>query len=149
LTFPESIHRTATRERQNTEAECKTSTPLAGRPWISVRLRFFFAVSILGTTAIAQAQKPSRTAEGAWTAQLNQAVALAEQGNPARALVLTNALLEQHPDFVAALKVQGMLLENAGRDGEALATYRKALNLAPKSLFTILMRDMAGEPAKR
>jgi tetratricopeptide (TPR) repeat protein len=106
-------------------------------------------MSILGVAAIVPAQMPSQKTEAAWTAQLSRAEALAEHGDPAQALTLTNALLEQHPNFVAALKVQGMLLENAGRDVEALATYRKALTLAPKDpalLFQVGLSDlMVGE----
>jgi tetratricopeptide (TPR) repeat protein len=45
--------------------------------------------------------------------------------------VLTQALLEQHPDFVQALKLRGELLDSAGRDGEAAATYEAAWKLAP------------------
>ena len=74
---------------------------------------------------------------------------MAEHGDPEQALALINTLLEQHPDFVSALKVQGMLLENAGRGQEAAASYERALKLAPKDpalLFQVgLDRLMAGD----
>jgi Flp pilus assembly protein TadD len=40
-------------------------------------------------------------------------------------------LLEQRPDFAPAIKLKGMLLEEAGRSSEAAAAYEEALKLAP------------------
>jgi tetratricopeptide (TPR) repeat protein len=40
-------------------------------------------------------------------------------------------LLEQHPDFASAIKLKGMLLEEAGRTSEAAAAYEEALKLSP------------------
>jgi len=39
---------------------------------------------------------------------------MAEHGDKRRALELTVALLERHPDFAPALKLQGTLLEDTG-----------------------------------
>jgi len=40
-------------------------------------------------------------------------------------------VLEQRPDFAPAIKLKGMLLEEAGRTSEAAAVYDEALKLAP------------------
>ena len=63
--------------------------------------------------------------------QFHQALSLAQQGNPRGAMDLVMRLLEQHPDFAPALKLKGMLLEEAGRTSEAAAAYEGALKLAP------------------
>jgi tetratricopeptide (TPR) repeat protein len=63
--------------------------------------------------------------------QVQQAVSIAQSGDPTRALDLTNALLARHPDFVPALKLQGSLLEDMGREADAVPSYEKALALAP------------------
>ena len=47
-------------------------------------------------------------------------------------------LLEQHPDFAPAIKLKGMLLEEAGHDAEAGAAYQQALNLAPNDADLLL-----------
>ena len=63
--------------------------------------------------------------------QFHQALSLAQRGNPQGAMDLVMRLLEQHPDFAPALKLKGMLLEEAGRNSEAAAAYEEALKLAP------------------
>ncbi len=63
--------------------------------------------------------------------QLHQALSLAEQGNRQGAMDLVIRLLEQHPDFAPALKLKGMLLEEAGHTSEAAAAYEEGLKLAP------------------
>jgi tetratricopeptide (TPR) repeat protein len=63
--------------------------------------------------------------------QVQQALSLAEHGNNPEAMNLILRLLEQKPDFVPALKLKGMLLEEAGRTSEAGAVYEQALKLAP------------------
>jgi Tfp pilus assembly protein PilF len=63
--------------------------------------------------------------------QVHQALSLAEHGDRQGAMNLVLRLLEQHPDFAPAIKLKGMLLEEAGRTSEAAATYEQALKLAP------------------
>jgi tetratricopeptide (TPR) repeat protein len=82
--------------------------------------------------ATLQAQNHAQFSDAALTNELNHAVNLAEHGDQEHAMALTSALLERHPEFVQALKVQGMLLENAGRSQEAALAYEKALKLAPE-----------------
>ena len=80
------------------------------------------------------AQVPSRPVESPWTSltrQLNRAISIAEHGDTQQALVLADALLEKHPDFVPALKLRGLLLEEAGRGAEAAQAYEKALQIMP------------------
>jgi len=62
---------------------------------------------------------------------LNRAISIAEHGDTQQALVLADALLEKHPDFVPALKLRGLLLEEAGRGAEAAQAYEKALQIMP------------------
>src|SRR5580700_7629016 len=47
-------------------------------------------------------------------------------------------LLEQHPDFEPAIKLKGLLLEEAGRTSEAAAAYEEALKLAPNDADVLL-----------
>jgi tetratricopeptide (TPR) repeat protein len=80
------------------------------------------------------AQVPSRPVESPWTSltrQLNRAISIAEHGDTQQALVLADALLEKHPDFVPALKLRGLLLEEAGRGADAAQAYEKALQIMP------------------
>jgi tetratricopeptide (TPR) repeat protein len=78
--------------------------------------------------------------------ELSRAIAMAEHGDGRQALVLAEALLEKHPDFVPALKLKGMLLEEAGRGTEAAGVYEQALKLAPNDsglLFKMAVVQLA------
>jgi len=70
-------------------------------------------------------------AESSQMRQLHQALALAEHGDTQKALALANQLVEQHPAFVSALKLQGMILEQTGQREAAAESYEKGLKLAP------------------
>src|ERR1035441_5964299 len=63
--------------------------------------------------------------------QVRQALSLAEHGDKQGAMNLAQSLLAQHPDFAPALKLKGMLLEEAGQTSEATAAYEEALKFAP------------------
>jgi tetratricopeptide (TPR) repeat protein len=63
--------------------------------------------------------------------ELNRAMSLAENGQTSQALSLANTLVEEHPEFVPALKLQGALLEQVGRASEAEQAYVKALKVSP------------------
>lgn len=82
--------------------------------------------------ASAGAQTTSHLAESGSTRELNRAIAVAEHGDKPQALDLADALLQQHPSFVPALKLKGMLLEESGRNAEASRVYERALKLAPR-----------------
>jgi tetratricopeptide (TPR) repeat protein len=97
---------------------------------------YYLWVLILLVCAImsAGAQAPSHPVEPPLTSltrQLNRAISTAEHGDTQQALVLADVLLEKHPDFVPALKLKGMLLEESGHSAEASSIYDKALKLAP------------------
>jgi tetratricopeptide (TPR) repeat protein len=81
--------------------------------------------------AISQPAKPASQSDPALLRQLQQATQAAQQRDSSKALTLTNAIVDQHPNFEPALKLQGMLLEQAGRSAEASIAYQKALKLAP------------------
>jgi len=70
--------------------------------------------------------------------QLHQALSLAEHGDRQGAMNLVLRLLEQHPDFAQAIKLKGMLLEEAGRTSEAGAAFEAALKLAPNDADLLL-----------
>ncbi len=60
------------------------------------------------------AQNAGHPAESPLMRQVHQALSLAEHGDKQGAMNLTLRLLEQHPDFAPAIKLKGMLLEEAG-----------------------------------
>jgi Flp pilus assembly protein TadD len=63
--------------------------------------------------------------------QLHHAPNIAKHGDNRQALELTNQLLDQHPNFIPALKLLGMLLEEAGLQDAASKSYQRGLKLAP------------------
>jgi|GEM_PF-976787 len=88
--------------------------------------------ALLACVCMAAAAQPSpRPVEPALMRQLNRAIGLAESGDKKKALVLANALVDEYPDSVPAVKLQGMLLEEVGRSVEASQSYGRALQLAP------------------
>ena len=93
---------------------------------------FYAGMALLasaGVVLVAQTTGPS--AESLLTQQLHQALSLAEHGDRQRAMTLALQMLEQNPKFVPAIKLKGMLLEDAGHASEAGAAYEEALKLAP------------------
>jgi tetratricopeptide (TPR) repeat protein len=64
--------------------------------------------------------------------ELNRAMSMAENGRTSQALSLVNTLVEEHPESVPALKLQGALLERVGRASEAEQAYVKALKASPR-----------------
>lgn len=84
-------------------------------------------MTILATSLPAQRPAPPSSTPQ----QFQTALVLAQKGESARALEIVDQLLQCHPDFVPALKLQGMLLEDAGRTNEASAAYETGLKLAP------------------
>ena len=79
---------------------------------------------------LASGQTP-RPAESPLAQQLHQAVSLSERGDAQGAMTLALQLLKQDPKFVPAIKLKAMLLEEAGNNSQAAATYEEALKLAP------------------
>src|SRR5258707_3060246 len=106
------------------------SMSISGAPAARCRAVLLLAGLFVGGAAV-RAQNTGRPAESPLTRQLHQALSLAEHGNNREAMNLVLRLLEQHPDFAPALKLKGMLLEEAGRITEAGAAYEEALKLAP------------------
>jgi tetratricopeptide (TPR) repeat protein len=88
------------------------------------------AVFAAGGAAV-PAQNTGHSAESPQMRQLQQALDLAQHGDRQGAMNLVLRLLEQRPDFAPAIKLKGMLLEEAGRSSEAAAAYEEALKLAP------------------
>jgi tetratricopeptide (TPR) repeat protein len=109
------------------EIESRTISAAANRLRAVLLLAALFGA---GVTAI-WAQNTGHPAESPLMRQLHQALSLAEHGDRVGAMNLVLRLLAQHPDFAPAIKLNGMLLEEAGRTSEAAAAYEEALKLAP------------------
>lgn len=101
-------------------------------------IQMLFALCLVCGIATSGAQTPNRPIDSSLMRQLHQAISIADQGDKNQSLVLTDTLLERHPEFVPALKLQGMLLEDMGRRSEAFLSYRKALKLAPNDADLLL-----------
>lgn len=99
-----------------------------------IQLRACLLLALLFPVAglAAAAQNAARPADSPQMLQVHQALALAQKGDRQGAMEIAQRLLEQHPDFAPALKLKGMLLEDAGHAAEAGAVYEEALKLAPK-----------------
>ena len=97
------------------------------------RLRAVVLLALLwaASGATAPAQNTGRPAESPLLQQVHQALTLSEHGDRQGAMDIVLRLLEKHPDFAPALKLKGMLLEDASRPTEAAAAYEQALKLAP------------------
>jgi len=89
------------------------------------------AALLLAGGAAVLAQNANRPNESPLTRQFHQALNLAQHGDRQEAMNLVLRLLEQRPDFAPAIKLKGMLLEEAGRTSEAAAAYEEALKLTP------------------
>ena len=96
------------------------------------RLRAILLLAALfAAGADIRAQSSNRPDESPLLRQFHQALSLAQHGARQEAMNLVLRLIEQHPDFAPAIKLKGMLLEEAGRTSEAAAAYEEALKLAP------------------
>ncbi len=97
------------------------------------RLPLLLCFIVLAVSA--PAEMPPQTAgypaDRAIARQMHQAVSLAEQNEPEESLSIVNQLLQQNPHFAPALKLKGMLFEEAGRMAEASSLYQDALQYAP------------------
>ena len=77
--------------------------------------------------------------------QVRAALAQAEHGDRAGAMERTSAILHEHPNFVPAMKLHAMLLEEAGDAAAAGKEYAAALELAPSDpdlLFKVGLADL-------
>jgi tetratricopeptide (TPR) repeat protein len=81
------------------------------------------------TVAVAQSTRPP--AESVPMQRLHQALSLAKNGDRQGAMTLTLQLLAGNPKFAPAIKLKGMLLEEAGQTSQAGAAYEEALKLVP------------------
>ena len=98
--------------------------------WSGILLFVSLALLLLSSSGSVSAQS-AVPPESALTQQLHQALSLRERGDPQAAMTLTLQLLEGNPHFAPAMKLKGLLLEEAGHVSEAAAAYAEALKLAP------------------
>lgn len=90
---------------------------------------FLITLVVAGESA-AWAQNAGRS-ESPLMKQVQQALSLDEHGDRQGAMAIAIALVSQNPKFAPAIKLKGMLLEEAGQATEAAAAYEEALKLAP------------------
>jgi len=88
--------------------------------------------------SVLRAQNTGHSAESPLMQQVQQALKLDEHGDRQGAMDLVLRLLAQHPDFAPAIKLKGMLLEEAGRTSEAATAYEEALKLTPNDADVLL-----------
>ena len=101
--------------------------------WVAHRLAavlLLITLIVAGKSAVG-AQSADRSAESPLMKQLRHALSLDEHGDRQGAMAVTLQLLSQNPKFAPAIKLKGMLLEEAGQTSEAGAAYEEALKLAP------------------
>src|SRR5271154_1415227 len=92
-------------------------------------LALLLLAALFDAGAVVLAQSTGRPGESSPMQQLHQALALTEHGDRQGAMSLVLNLLVQHPDFAPAIKLKGMLLEEAGHTAEAASAYEQALKL--------------------
>jgi tetratricopeptide (TPR) repeat protein len=113
---------------------------LTTHSWLANRARAVLLLPVLfaaGGSAVL-GQSATHPAESPLLRQIQQALSLDEHGDRQGAMNLVVRLLEQHPDFEPAIKLKGLLLEEAGRTSEAAAAYEEALKLAPNDADVLL-----------
>jgi tetratricopeptide (TPR) repeat protein len=102
--------------------------------------RLCLGITVLFCMAAAtKAQTASSPVDDA-TAQLNQAIAVDQRGDPTEALAMTKALIAAYPQFAPGFKFQGALLDQMGDGNAAETSYEEALKLAPDDaelLYTV------------
>jgi len=86
---------------------------------------------VCATTACVCAQKTGTPMQPEVAREMRDASSSADRGDGQHALIVVEAIIQRHPDFVPALKLDGMLLEAKGDETQAAAVYRRALKLAP------------------
>jgi predicted Zn-dependent protease len=110
----------------------------AGAKANRLRVVLLLAALVAATAVFVRAQSASHPAESPLMQQVHQALSLNEHGDIQGAMNLVLRLLEEHPDFVPAIKLKGMLLEEAGHPSEAGAAYEEGLKLAPNDADLLL-----------
>ena len=133
-----------------------------GKPWrplSSFRLpcfaqrrigRLLAGTGLLCVLCQGQTHGPAHSAAAADStvvSEMHEAVASAQHGDEQHALDVIGQLLKQHPAFVPALKLQGMLLEDTGKDEDAVLAFEKALKLSPSDpdmLLKVGTLDLVG-----
>lgn len=118
-----------------------------GIGWLGRTVSTILALALVfGATAVPARGNPAAESP---QVELHSALELAQRGQSQQALEQTRALLQRHPGYVPALKLEGMLLEEAGRTADAEACYESGLKLAPNDsdlLFKVgLARLLAGD----
>jgi tetratricopeptide (TPR) repeat protein len=88
------------------------------------------------------AQQPPKRADATAMAEVQQALGLAQQGDLNGALTLTSRLLEKSPGLLPAWKMQGMILESAGRNDDASKSFEQGLRLSPNDPFLLFKVGM-------
>jgi tetratricopeptide (TPR) repeat protein len=99
--------------------------------YFSRRAGILFAAHLVSAIVSYGAQAPARPVGSPVMRQLQRAIEAANHGDKRQALILTTELMNEYPDFVPVLKLEGILLEELGRGTEAAQIYGRTLQLAP------------------
>ncbi len=113
----------------------RSGSPRRWRRSLATRILLLFscfAASLLCAAAAAPTQAAAHPVDPATMRQLRHALALAEQNNTEASLAIVNQVLRQYPRLAPALKLKGMIFEEAGRTDEASSFYQEALDYAPE-----------------
>lgn len=109
--------------------------PFSGRPHGFATRWLVLVVCLVALRLSAGAaplpQSASHAVDPATARELDRAVSLAEENQPQESLAIVNQVLERYPHLAPALKLKGMLFEEAGSMDEAAALYQEALENAP------------------
>jgi superkiller protein 3 len=98
--------------------------------WLAAALALVALVA-LGVRGVAVAQSASSAPSSAVPRQFQHALELAQHNDPQQAMVIVQQVLDTDPRYAPALKLKGMLLQDAGRSAEAGATFEEGLKYAP------------------
>jgi tetratricopeptide (TPR) repeat protein len=79
----------------------------------------------------AAAQSTASAPSPAVSQQFRRALELAQHGDPQQAMVMVQQVLDADPRYPPALKLKGMLLQDAGHAAEAGATFEEGLKYSP------------------
>lgn len=89
------------------------------------------AVVTVGARCVADAQVNGKVPSPAVSQQFHRALDLAQHGDSQQAMTIVLQVLDTDPRYAPALKLKGMLLQDAGHSVEAGATFEEGLKYAP------------------
>ena len=110
-----------------------SSNPIPAKALLLLQASFLAVALLLPYASQSQQglKSPPSGPDPVTARKMHDAIAFAQAGDAPQALRLVDSLLAAQPRFLSGLKLRGMLLEDMGRNPEALAAYSAVLALAP------------------